>query len=150
MIHENPEKNALYTIFEGEIGELAEKVTGFCRSEYGDKCEFYTVSIERHHPRGGSWQVHEFQSFENRAVRAIENHLKARRDIVKLKFGDSSSDSSLELIICPARNTAQLARHVKKQHLEDVDEGALVVLSVSHDGEEADEESRDLIKSLDK
>lgn len=148
MIHENTEKNALYTVFEGDIENLASQVTDFCHGKYGDRCEFYTVSIERHHPDDSSWQVHEFDSFDDRAVRAVESHLKARRDLVKLRFGGSDRDYALDFIICPARNTGQLARYVQKEHLEDMDEDALVVLSVERKRGEIDEEQRDLLESI--
>lgn len=148
MVYENSSKNALYTVFEGDIPDLAEKVTNFCRGEYGDRCEFYTVAIERHHPDGNSWQVHEFDSFDERAVRAVENHLKARRDVVKLRFGDSTTDYSLDFIICPARNTAQLARYVKKEHMEEFEEDDLVVLSVERKRDEVDAEQRRLLEQI--
>lgn len=149
MVYENPEKNALYTVFNGEISELAERVTSFCRGEYGDRCEFYTVAIERHHPDGNSWQVHEFDSFDDRASRAVENHLKARRDVVKLKFGGSNKDYSLDFIICPARNTAQLARYVGKERLEGFNDEDLVVLAVERQGDHVDKEQRRLLEELE-
>lgn len=148
MIHENSEKNALYTVFDGDIGELAAQVTDFCHGKYGDRCEFYTVSIERYHPDDSSWQVHEFDSFDDRSVRAVKNHLKARRDVVKLRFGGSDRDYALDFIICPARNTGQLARYVDNDVLKGMDEGDLVVLSIERKRGEIDEEQKELLKSL--
>lgn len=149
MVYENPDKNALYTVFDGDVSDLAERVTSFCHGEYGDRCEFYTVGIERHHPDGNSWKVHEFDSFDDRSVRAVENHLRARRDVVKLRFGDSGTDYALDFIICPARNTAQLARHVRKEHMQQFDDDDLVVLSVERKRGEVDEEQRRMLESLE-
>ncbi len=148
MIHENEEKNALYTAFNGDLDGLAEKVTDFCHGKYGDRCEFYTVSIERYHPDGSSWQVHAFDSFDDRATRAVKNHLRARRDTVKLRFGGSDRDYALDFIICPARNTGQLARYVGKDRIDDFEEDELVVLSVERKQESIDKEQRELLEEL--
>ncbi|MFB6190055.1 MAG: hypothetical protein ABEJ91_00610 [Candidatus Nanohaloarchaea archaeon] len=149
MVYEKADRNALYTVFDGDLSELARKVTNFCHGEYGDRCEFYTVAIERYHPDGNSWQVHEFDSFDERAVEAVKNHLKARRDIVKLEFGGEDTDYALDFIICPAGNTARLARYVRKEHMMEFDEEDLVVLSVERKRDEVDEEQRRLLEELE-
>ncbi|MFB6213704.1 MAG: hypothetical protein ABEJ07_04055 [Candidatus Nanohaloarchaea archaeon] len=149
MVYENTARSAVYTVFGGDISGLAEKVTDFCHGEYGDRCEFYTVAVERHHPDGNSWTVHGFDSFDENAARAVENHLRARRDVVKLRFGASGTDYSLDFIICPARNTAQLARYVKKEHLESFQDDDLVVLSVERKRGEIDSEQRRMLEELE-
>lgn len=148
MVHEKADKNALYTVFDGDLSDLARTVTNFCHGEYGDRCEFYTVAIERYHPDGNSWRVHEFESFDERAVKAVKNHLKTRRDVVKLQFGDEDADYALDFIICPARNTAQLARFVRKEHMVEFDDEDLVVLSIERKREEVDREQRMLLEEL--
>lgn len=148
MIRENEDKNVIYTVFEGDISDLAEEVTSFCRGEYGDRCEFYSVSIERSKPDGSSWKVHEFQNFEEQAVRAVENHLNAR-DVVRLKFGDAEADYALDFIICPATNTAQLARYIGKESWDELDDDDLVVLSVARGNSSVDEEQRKMIEELE-
>lgn len=149
MVTENPEKHSLYTVFDGDLEHLSEKVTSYCTERYGDRCEFKKVSIERVHPDGQSWKVHDFPSFDERAVNAIRNHLKTRMDAIHVRFGDSLEDETLELIICRARNTSKLARHIKKKHLQSFEEDDLVVLAVEKEDESQDV-ARQLLESLEK
>lgn len=146
MIHENEEKNAVWTVFEGDIGELASLVTGFCESSY-EICEFYEVSIERQRD-GNYWKVHEFPSFDDRAVRAVENHLKARTDFVRVRFGGSESDYELDCIVCDPRNSEQLARYVSTDELEEIDEDSFVVLCVERKAEGIRDEQRQMLEKI--
>ncbi len=148
MVYENPEKDALYTIFDGDVAELADRLTSFCNSIYGEKCEFYTVSIERNRD-GGSWKLHEFPNFDGRAVKAIKNHLSARRDQVRVQLGGEDEDYRLEFLVCPARNTESLARYVEREHQEEFDQDALVVLAVLRSGE-GFEEQREFMENIEK
>lgn len=150
MIHENREKNSAYTVYQGDLEELAEQVTRFCHGEYGDKCEFYSVEIERTHPDGGSWTLHEFPSFDENAARAVKNHLQARRDSVRVEFGGEDRDYQLEFLVCKARNTSQLARYVKKEHMEEFDEDDIVVLTVERKRPVIDDEQRRFLEKISK
>ncbi len=147
MVYENPEKDALYTVFDGDVGELAERLTDFCNTIYGDRCEFYTVSIERSR-NSGSWKLHEFPNFDRRAVNAIRNHLSARRDQVRVQLGGEDEDYRLEFLVCPARNTESLARYVNKEQMESFDEDALVVLTVLRSGKGL-EEQREFLENIE-
>lgn len=146
MIYENPEKDAVYRTFDGDLDELTDHLREFCTDMYGDRCEFYTVSIERE-KEGGSWKVHEFRMLNDRAVRAVKNHLNARKDLVRVRFGDMNRDYDIEFIICPARNTGSLARFVKKGHMNDFDEDSLVVVAVENTELDKDEH-REFLNSL--
>ncbi|AOV95238.1 hypothetical protein AQV86_04960 [Nanohaloarchaea archaeon SG9] len=132
-------QNAFYTVYRGGLEDLSELATEFCLGEYGDRCEFYEVSIQRTHPDDHVWTVHEFPSFDSRAVRAIKHHLKARRDVVKLEFG-SEQRPNMEIRLCKARNTNVLARYLSKDEREGLDEDDLVVLAVNYEelGSEAE------------
>lgn len=132
MVKENPPKNAFYTVIEGEVPDLVEKFRDFCDDFYGDRCEIYRVSIERGKSDGSAWKVHEFQSLDSRAVKAVENHLNARRDLVRIFLGSSAQEYDLEFIVCHARNTAALSRFVKKEHLDGLEEDDLVALAVEN------------------
>lgn len=125
-------ENVFYTIYNGGLEELSELATEFCLGEYGDRCEFYEVGIQRTHPDDHVWTVHEFPSFDSRAVRAIKHHLKARRDVVKLEFG-SKERPNMEIRICKARNSNVLARYLSQEEREGLDEEDLVVLVVNHE-----------------
>ncbi len=114
---------ASYRVFEGDLEELADKITGFCRGEYGDRCEFYQVSIERVRD-GGSWKVHEFQNFEDRTARAVRNHLSAG-DVIRVRFG--GEDPEVELVICPGDDTAPVSRFLGKAELEGLEDNYIVV-----------------------
>lgn len=146
MIHENPEKDAVYRKFDGDLEDLTDRLKEFCTEIYGDQCEFYTVSIEREKD-GGSWKVHEFRALNDHAVKAVKNHLNARKDLVRVRFGDMNRDYDVEFIICPARNTGSLARFVKKNDMEEFGEDSLVV--VARENTELDKgEHREFLKSL--
>ncbi len=147
MVYENPEKNALYTEFTGDISELAEKITSFCEGKYGDRCEFYDVSIERTR-NGNSWKVHEFKNFEDRAVRAVENHLEVDRDVIRVKFGGEDRDYELEFIICSPENTAHVARFVDRDDLSGFGEDSLVVLAVERKSDKISEIQREFLEDL--
>jgi len=147
MIHENQDKNALYRTFDGDMDELTDKLKGFCTDMYGDRCEFYTVSIERE-KEGGSWKVHEFRMLNDQAVEAVQNHLNARRDLVRVRFGDMNRDYDIEFIICPARNTSSLSRFVKKKDMREFDESSLVIVAVENTELDKDEH-RKFLKSLE-
>lgn len=125
-------ENLFYTVYTGGLGKLSKAATEFCLTEYGQKYEFYEVAIQRTHPNDHLWNVHEFPSFDSRAVRAIKHHLKARRDVVKLEFG-SDKKPNMEVQICKARNSNILARYLSQKELEDLDEDDLVVIAINHD-----------------
>lgn len=139
-------ENAFYTIYYGELEELSDVATEFCLGEYGDKCEFYEVAIQRTHPDDHVWTVHEFPSFDSRAVRAIKHHLKARRDVVKLEFG-SKKRPNMEVQICKARNSNVLARYLSNEELEGLDDDDLVVLSINRS--ELENEAKRFIDQVD-
>lgn len=143
---QSSKENAFYTIYHGGLEELSEIATEFCLGEYGDKCEFYEVSIQRTHPDDHVWKVHEFPSFDSRAVRAINHHLKARRDVVKLEFG-SEERPNMEVQICKARNSNVLARYLSQNEREGLDEEDLVVLAVNHS--ELEDEAKRFIENVD-
>jgi len=146
-MEQSSKKNAFYTVFEGDLEQLSEVVTDFCIGEYGDRCEFYEVSIQRTHPDDHVWKVHEFPSFDSRAVRAVKHHLNARRDIVKLEFG-SNKRPNMEVMICKARNSNVLARYISQENREDLNEEALVVLSINHS--DLEDEAQRLIRDVEK
>lgn len=143
---QSSKENAFYTVYDGGLEKLSEVATEFCLGEYGDKCEFYEVAIQRTHPDDHVWKVHEFQSFDSRAVRAIKHHLKARRDVVKLEFG-SKERPNMEVQICKARNTNVLARYLSKEKRKGLDEEDLVVLAVNHS--ELEDEAKRFIEDVD-
>ncbi|MFB6292324.1 MAG: hypothetical protein ABEI58_02920 [Candidatus Nanohaloarchaea archaeon] len=147
MLYENPEKNAIYTQFSGDIAELAEKITGFCEGRYGDRCEFYDVSIERTRD-GNHWRVHEFKSFDDRAVRAVRNHLEVDRDVIRVRFGGKDRDYELEFIICSPQKNAGVARFVDREDLSGFDEGSLIVLAVEKKSDEIAQVQRDFLEDL--
>ena len=143
---QSSKENAFYTVYTGDLEELSETATDFCLGEYGDKCEFYEVAIQGTHPDDHVWKVHEFPSFDSRAVRAIKHHLKARRDVVKLEFG-SDERPNMEVQICKARNTNVLARYLSEEDREGLDEEDLVVLSINHS--ELEDEARRFIEQVE-
>lgn len=143
---QSSKENAFYTVYDGGLEKLSDVATEFCLGEYGDKCEFYEVAIQRTHPDDHVWKVHEFPSFDSRAVRAIKNHLKARRDVVKLEFG-SKERPNMEVQICKARNSNVLARYLSQEEREGLDEEDLVVLAVNH--EDLEDEAKRFIKEID-
>lgn len=139
-------ENAFYTVYSGGLEQLSELATEFCLGEYGDKCEFYEVEIQRTHPDDHVWTVHEFPSFDSRAVRAIKHHLKARRDVVNLEFG-SKERPNMEIKICKARNTNVLARYLSQEGREGLEEEDLVVLAVNH--EDLEDEAERFIQQVE-
>lgn len=147
MVYENPGKNSVYTVFDGDIGQLADKLRGFCEELFGDRCEFYRVSIEREKD-AVTWKVHEYPFLNDAAVNAVKNHLNARKDLVRVRFGDSEKDYDLEFIVCHARNTGSLARFVKKKDLQQFDEGSMVVVAVEKNYIPGDGH-REFLKSLE-
>jgi hypothetical protein len=146
MIYENEEKDAIYRKFDGDLDELTDHLKEFCAEIYGDRCEFYTVSVEREKD-GGSWKVHEFRVLKDEAVKAVKNHLNARKDLVRVRFGDVNRDYDVEFIICPVRNTGSLSRFVRKDDLEDFGEDSLVVVAVENT-ELDEDEHRKFLESL--
>lgn len=140
------QENAFYTIYSGDLDQLSEVATEFCMGEYGDKCEFYEVAIQRTHPDDHVWTVHEFPSFDSRAVRAINHHLKARRDVVKLEFG-SEERPNIEVQICKARNSNVLARYLSQEEREGLEEDELVVLSINRS--ELEDEAKRFIEQVE-
>lgn len=145
-MNQTSEENAFYTVYSGGLEELSELATEFCLGEYGDKCEFYEVEIQRTHPDDHVWTVHEFPSFDSRAVRAIKHHLKARRDVVKLEFG-SEERPNMEIRICKARNSNVLARYLSQEEREGLDEEDLVVLAINH--EDLEDEAERFIQQVE-
>ncbi|MFB6204755.1 MAG: hypothetical protein ABEJ75_03845 [Candidatus Nanohaloarchaea archaeon] len=150
MLMENQGKNSVYTVYSGELEDLAEEITRYCHGQYGERCEFYTVSIERATPEGDSWKVHEYPAFDDETAEAIRRHLQTRRDFVRIVFGGDETDYELEFIVSPARNTSCLARYVKGSDLEKFDSDDLVVLTVEKKRDEIDEEQRDFLESISK
>ncbi|MFB6175328.1 MAG: hypothetical protein ABEJ87_05145 [Candidatus Nanohalobium sp.] len=138
-MNQSSKKSAFYTVYTGGLEELSELATEFCLGEYGDRCEFYEVEIQRTHPDDHVWTVHEFPSFDSRAARAIKHHLKARRDVVKLEFG-SEERPNMEIRICKARNSNVLARYLTQEEREGLEDEDLVVLVIGRDdlGDEAE------------
>ena len=126
---ENLEKNAVYTTYNKSISELVEQFRGFCMDEYGDRCEFGKVTVEREKD-GGSWKLHEYNGLSDKAVQAFKNHLKAPTDIIRIRFGSSEDQNKLEFIVAKAGNSASISRHVKKEHLKDLDEDQIIVLAL--------------------
>lgn len=150
MLRENPEKNSVYTVYSGGLDELAEELTRYCHGRYGERCEFYSVSIERATPEGDSRKLHEYPAFDDRTVTAIKKHLQARRDFVRIVFGGEDRDYELEFVVSPARNTSCLARYVKKSDLEMFDNDAVVLLTVEKKREEIDAEQREFLENISK
>ncbi|MFB6144963.1 MAG: hypothetical protein ABEJ99_00485 [Candidatus Nanohaloarchaea archaeon] len=142
-----PDKNCVFTVYSGDLHDLAENVREYCSSRYGDRCEFKSVSIERVHPDGHSWKVHDLPGFDDRTINAIENHLKARRDVVHVSFG--GEDEQMSLVVTPARNTSQLARYLRSEDMEGLDEEDLVLLAIERE-EEALDLAEEMIDSLEK
>lgn len=145
-MNQTSKENAFYTVYDGGLEELSELATEFCLGEYGEKCEFYEVEIQRTHPDDHVWTVHEFPSFDSRAVRAINHHLKARRDVVNLEFG-SEKRPNMEIKICKARNSNVLARYLSQEEREGLDEEDLVVLVINH--EDLEDEAERFIQQVE-
>jgi hypothetical protein len=145
-MNQTTKENAFYTVYRGSLKELSELATEFCLGEYGDKCEFYEVEIQRTHPDDHVWTVHELPSFDSRAVRAINHHLKARRDVVKLEFG-SEERPNMEIRICKARNSNILARYLSQEERESLEDEDLVVLAINH--EDLEDEAERFIQEVE-
>lgn len=144
MMMENPDKNVVYTDYDGDIDQLTERFRDFCGSEYGDECEFGQVSVEREKD-GGSWKLHEFNGLSEDAVQAFRNHLKAPTDIIRIRFG--GKDDKLEFVVAKAKNTVSISRYVRKKHLESMDSDQIVVLAVEN-SEDVDSRHKRFIESL--
>ncbi len=143
---QSPGDDVLYTVYSGGLEELAQVSTEFCTGEYGDECEFYEVEIQRTHPDDHVWTVHEFPVFDSRAARAVEHHLKARRDVVKMEFG-SDERPNMEIRICKARNSNILARHLTQEEREGLDDEDLVVLVMSQ--EDLEDEAERFLREVE-
>lgn len=130
MVSRNPEKNCIYSFYNGEVDDLVEEVRGFCASTYGEKCEFRDVEVHRSRS-GSSWTLHSFNLMNDEAVSAMKRHLKTSIDSVKVKFG--GEDEELELRICRAGNSSVVSRFIGNQEVAEVGEEKLVVVAL--DGE---------------
>ncbi|MFB6182534.1 MAG: hypothetical protein ABEI78_00565 [Candidatus Nanohaloarchaea archaeon] len=148
MILENKEKNCIYAVYNGELEDLAKKITDLCIGKFDDRCEIYSVSIERENKEGSYWKVHEFSNLDDNAVRAVKNHLSARRDAVRVELGDTEKDYNLEFLICKARNTGHLSRYVKSEDSEEFSEDDLIVLSVDRSKDKVVELQREFLEDI--